>query len=319
VINQLGMREAFDAVYGASAGALNATYFLSGQLDGVSIYHDYLCTGEFLSLKRLGLLRRPPEGAPPALDLSFLIDHVMHSVHPLDWDAVLASPLPLKVVASSLDTLDSVLLSNFRSKDDLVACLKASAAVPEVAGGFVEHRGHRLVDAAVFEAIPFRSAIADGCTHVLVLNNLPKPVARESYSGWLAGRAEDALIAAVKRLVLSPEWMRPAWEAEVEYAAKAGLREDYLLLRALEPGHSDLPVFRGAQVLPLYPGPAAGYSPLCTDAGTIRTGIEEGRRMLLSLVPALFPGFPPALTDSTNNILLAPPSLGAATEARQAA
>lgn len=30
------------------------------------------------------------------------------------------------------------------------------------------------MDAAVFEAIPFRSAIADGCTHVLVLNNLPK-------------------------------------------------------------------------------------------------------------------------------------------------
>lgn len=35
VLNQLGMRDAFDAVYGASAGALNATYFLSGQLDGV--------------------------------------------------------------------------------------------------------------------------------------------------------------------------------------------------------------------------------------------------------------------------------------------
>lgn len=35
MLNQLGMRDAFDAVYGASAGALNATYFLSGQLDGV--------------------------------------------------------------------------------------------------------------------------------------------------------------------------------------------------------------------------------------------------------------------------------------------
>lgn len=35
VLNQLGMRDAFDAVYGASAGALNATYFLSGQMDGV--------------------------------------------------------------------------------------------------------------------------------------------------------------------------------------------------------------------------------------------------------------------------------------------
>lgn len=76
--------------------------------------------------------------------------------------------------------------------------------------------------------------------------------------------------------------------------------------------------------LPFHPGrhfplPPCSYSPLCTDAGTIRTGIEEGRRMMLSIVPALFPGFPPALTDSTNNILLAPPGLGAAAEARQAA
>lgn len=47
-------------------------------------------------------------------------------------------------------------------------------------------------------------------------------------------------------------------QAEVEYAAKAGLREDYLLLRTLEPGYSDLPVFRGSHVLPLYPGAAAG-------------------------------------------------------------
>ena len=46
VLHQLGLRDAFDAVYGASAGALNAAFFLSGQLDGVSIYHDYLCTGE---------------------------------------------------------------------------------------------------------------------------------------------------------------------------------------------------------------------------------------------------------------------------------
>ncbi len=35
-------------------------------------------------------------------------------------------------------------------------------------------RGHRLVDAAVFEPVPFRSAIADGCTHVLVLCTRPK-------------------------------------------------------------------------------------------------------------------------------------------------
>lgn len=51
-------------------------------------------------------------------------------------------------------------------------------------------RGHRLVDAAVFEAIPFRSAIADGCTHVLVLNNLPK--VRSWVDSWVPAAWAEA-------------------------------------------------------------------------------------------------------------------------------
>ena len=35
--------------------------------------------------------------AEPALDLTFLLDHVLCPVTPLDWDAVMASPVPLKV------------------------------------------------------------------------------------------------------------------------------------------------------------------------------------------------------------------------------
>lgn len=37
----------------------------------------------------------------------------------------------------------------------------------------MEHRGLRLVDAAVFEPVPFRAAIADGCTHVFALCTRP--------------------------------------------------------------------------------------------------------------------------------------------------
>lgn len=36
-------------------------------------------------------------GAAPALDLSYLLDYVMEEVKPLDWDAVIKSPIPLKV------------------------------------------------------------------------------------------------------------------------------------------------------------------------------------------------------------------------------
>ena len=46
----------------------------------------------------------------------------------------------LQVVASSLDTLEPVLLEGFESREDLVACLKASANVPRIAGEPLQHR-----------------------------------------------------------------------------------------------------------------------------------------------------------------------------------
>lgn len=46
-------RNAFDAVYGSSAGAINATYFLSGQRDGVNIYTEEIANEDFINLKRL--------------------------------------------------------------------------------------------------------------------------------------------------------------------------------------------------------------------------------------------------------------------------
>lgn len=54
----LGLRNTFDAVYGASAGAINAAYFLSGQNQGIDVYTDHLCCGRFLDLTEL---------LPPAL------------------------------------------------------------------------------------------------------------------------------------------------------------------------------------------------------------------------------------------------------------
>ena len=46
-------RDAFDAVYGSSAGAINATYFLSGQREGFNIYTDDIACKEFIDLGRL--------------------------------------------------------------------------------------------------------------------------------------------------------------------------------------------------------------------------------------------------------------------------
>ena len=46
-------RDSFDAVYGASAGAINATYFLTGQREGVDIYAEDIANRTFCDLSRL--------------------------------------------------------------------------------------------------------------------------------------------------------------------------------------------------------------------------------------------------------------------------
>ena len=45
---------------------------------------------------------------------------------------MLRSEVPLKVVASCLDTLQPVILEDFTDARDLETCLRASANVPEV-------------------------------------------------------------------------------------------------------------------------------------------------------------------------------------------
>jgi predicted patatin/cPLA2 family phospholipase len=181
---RMGFADCFDVVYGSSAGAMNLTYFLAKQPEGVAAYQEDLVGGEFLDLMRMAA----GGSAAPAMDVSYLVDGVMDGVtnRGLRWDRILASPVTLKVVATSLDTLTPVVLEGpWRGVEDLKQCLKASAAVPVFAGAEpLLHRGQRLVDAAVMEPIPVHAAAADGCTHVLVLctRSLPPPPSSSSSS-----------------------------------------------------------------------------------------------------------------------------------------
>ena len=186
-----GFADCFDAVYGSSAGAMNLTYYLANQPEGIRAYEEDLVDGGFLDLRRLPALNRGRKGrkgkrnedgsdedddeekVQPAMDVSYLVDGVMDGTtnRALRWDLLMNSRVPLKVVATSLDALTPVVLEGpWRGVEDLKQCLKASAAVPTLAGPEpVMWRGQRLVDAAVMEPVPVHAAIADGCTHVLVL------------------------------------------------------------------------------------------------------------------------------------------------------
>ncbi|KAG2437370.1 hypothetical protein HXX76_006025 [Chlamydomonas incerta] len=275
-LHDLGISQVFDVVYGASAGAINATYFLTGQRNGLRIYHEDLTQGTaFLDFRNLF-----SSSGAPVMNVDFLIDQVMNTSKPLDWDGVLASPTPLKVVASCLDSLQPVIISDFADRAELAEALKATAAVPQIAGPPRRLRGRQLVDAAVFEPVPVPSAIRDGCTHVLVLCTRPAPTQR---SHW-AQRMRSTIEVLAKSTVLNAPYMREAWRTA---RSPAIVSRDQQLVAALHACPHEIQRSMGAYVLPLYPEHTAGCHPLCLDPNTLLAACDVGRQALLRLLGPL--------------------------------
>lgn len=198
-IKYCGLENAFDVVYGSSAGAIVGAYFVSRQLPvyGAQIYYDIICSipengQRFIDLwalrhhpyfrrKRRGSKEFYGKGTRPVLLLDRLIDHVMRTERPLNWDQFWKyhSQMPLKPVASSLSAMRSQTLDDFTSLDEFLERLRASARVPGIAGNPVEINGDFYADGLLFEPIPYRSAIRDGCTDILVLRTKPESAARK--------------------------------------------------------------------------------------------------------------------------------------------
>ncbi|HEX2704645.1 MAG TPA: patatin-like phospholipase family protein, partial [Candidatus Lustribacter sp.] len=58
-----------------------------------------------------------------------------------------------------------------RQADDVQLAIRASAAMPVLAGGPIRLGGRHFYDGGVSEPIPYRTAMGQGATHVLVLRS----------------------------------------------------------------------------------------------------------------------------------------------------
>jgi predicted patatin/cPLA2 family phospholipase len=162
-LEDLGCLGVFDAVYGSSAGAINAAYFLAGQAKlGTSIYYEDINNSTFIDLRRMWQRQ-------PVLNLEFLLSDVMVHRKPLATERVLASRSPLAVIATDVETERTQVLDRFTDAADLIGGLRASATMPVVAGGPCHFRGRRYLDASITEPIALPTAERYGHTHVLVL------------------------------------------------------------------------------------------------------------------------------------------------------
>src|SRR5579859_7054091 len=170
-LEDLGMLDAFDEIYGSSAGSFNGAYLLSHRARvGATIYYEDVNNRRFIDIRRAV--------RAPVLDLDFMLDDVAERVKPIDWEGVLDSTIPLYVVAFSLERRRTVLVE-YRSHAELKSALKASSSIPWVAGNPVELADGLYWDASFHDgSIPVRIAQACGATHVLAFLTRPSGILR---------------------------------------------------------------------------------------------------------------------------------------------
>jgi predicted patatin/cPLA2 family phospholipase len=162
-LEDLGYSSAFDAVYGSSAGAINAAYFLAGQARlGSTIYHEDINNRRFINLSR-------PLRGRPIVDLAFLLDDVAKRRKRLDVGRVLRSPVPLTVLATDVAREAACAFEAFGTEERLFGALRAGATMPVLAGGPFEFESRLYLDASLSEPIPVPTAERHGHTHVVVL------------------------------------------------------------------------------------------------------------------------------------------------------
>lgn len=166
-LEQMGLLECFDVVYGSSAGAMNGAYLVAGQAAfGAAIYYQNINNRSFIDFLR-------PLSGRPIVDLDFLVDDVMMGPKPMDTARVISSPVPLVALATDAATGKRHAFRGFTDGRDLLHALRAGATMPIVAGPPYQFRGERYFDALLSEPIPVQIAEDEGCTHILALLTRP--------------------------------------------------------------------------------------------------------------------------------------------------
>jgi predicted patatin/cPLA2 family phospholipase len=207
-IEQLGLLAAFDAVYGSSAGALNGAWLLCGRAESTQhAWWDPAIMGATINPRRALRLR-------PVVDTRFLVHTVYTEIMPMGFQEILDNPVEFHPIATDAITGQAVdLHERIRDRPSLQAALRASTAMPLLAGEPVGIDGRLFVDAGVSEGVPVRTALAQRATHIVALrtrrtdetSSPPSRAERLVLSRWFARHAPGALEPWLRREALRAE------------------------------------------------------------------------------------------------------------------
>ena len=221
-----GYGSCFDHVIGASAGAINGAYFLSGQPDmGLSVYVDDISNKKFIDFMRLKKI----------VDIDYLIDGVLTKHKLLDVNAVRKSRSLLHIIMTEFLTGKTSVVTNRMKDVNFMEALRASSAMQIFYNRVIDINGTGCIDGAVSDNLPVTRAIELGCTHILVILTR-----NPSYRRKAAG--------TVMRFIQSPFMKGYSDELKEQL-----FREDVLFNRNMAIAENPYIVAGQAEVLTVYP------------------------------------------------------------------
>ena len=247
-LDDAGLGGCFDVVYGSSAGAYIGAALLVGDGRGAAhIFFEDMACRAFADPRRAG--------RAPVVSLDHLLDHIMAVSKPMPWERL--ADVPLRVVATAADDLTAHVLEP-RTPAEWKLALRATAAIPVVAGPAVELHGRRWIDGSVAEPLPVLRAVRDGATHVLALLNRTVPELRRADPGTGPARWARAL-----------DRLAPGLGSIAQESSRHGP-----VLAVLEDaGHPDR---AGVHLLAVTPAVDEGVRGLTTDPVRVRRAAESG-------------------------------------------
>ncbi|NDI33262.1 patatin-like phospholipase family protein [Chengkuizengella sediminis] len=149
-------------IIGASAGACNATSYISKQYGrNKKVTIDYIDYPGYISVRNL-ITKRSLFG------MDIIFDELPNKHEPFDYDAFHSSPQTFKIVVTDCVTGKPIYFDKNEEPSDVFTLLKASISLPLITQ-VVEHGGYKLLDGGIADPIPLKKSIEDGNKRNIVI------------------------------------------------------------------------------------------------------------------------------------------------------
>jgi predicted patatin/cPLA2 family phospholipase len=183
----LGYSSKLTAIYSVSAGAVNASFLVSGQGDtGIRVYFDHMNNRHFFNPLRLWKI----------VDIDFIYDEVVPKRMMLNDDSIRASQTALYIGVTNCNTGKQEFFNARDSPVPISRLLKASCALPVLYNRPVPLDGAIYLDGGIEQSLAINRAIDDGFTDIICAytrpfgyrSSAPSMTDRAVFSGMLGQR-----------------------------------------------------------------------------------------------------------------------------------